>query len=140
MKLQQAVLDTLYLFSQSPDHCIYTLAEFNRYALLPIVHRKSRLFYDNDRPVGFVSWVWLTPEEGQAFLAETYTPDEAAYERPDADGQSFELWGIEFIAPFGDARKVMRGMRQHSTKLYGTNVPVHWRRLKQPDRLHRRRF
>ena len=140
MKLQQAVLDTLYLFSQSPDHRIYTLAEFNQYAVLPIIHDKCRLFYESERPVGFVSWVWLTPEEGQAFLDETYVPDETAYERPDTADPSFELWGIEFLAPFGHARRVMREMRQHSFTQLGTNTPVHWRRFKQPDRLHRRRF
>lgn len=140
MQLQKAVLDSLFLFNQSPDHRIYTLVEFNHYALFPIMHDKARLFYEDDKPVGFVTWAWLTPEEGEAFLSETWVPDEEVYKRPDKALPDLELWGIEFIAPYGHALQVMRGMRQHSLQLYGPNVPVHWRRLRQPDRLHRRRF
>lgn len=140
MQLQKAVLDSLYLFNQSPDHSIYTLVEFNHYALFPIIHNKCRIFYEGEQPIGFVSWVWLTKEEGQAFLSEDYVPDETAYKRPDKVDPELELWGIEFIAPFGHARSVMRQMRQHSLNHLGTQIPAHWRRFKQPDRLHKRSF
>jgi hemolysin-activating ACP:hemolysin acyltransferase len=140
MQLQKAVLDSLFLFNQSPDHRIYTLVEFNHYALFPIMHDKARLFYEDDKPVGFVTWAWLIPEESEAFLSETWVPDEEVYKRPDKALPDLELWGIEYIAPYGHALQVMRGMRQHSQQLYGPNVPVHWRRFRQPDRLHRRIF
>ena len=140
MQLQKAVLDSLFLFNQSPDHRIYTLVEFNHYALFPIMHDKARLFYEANRPIGFVSWAWLTPEEGEAFLSETWVPDEEVYKRPNEIGSRLDLWGIEFIAPYGHALQVMRGMRQHSLQHLGQHVPAHWRRLRQPDRLHRRRF
>ena len=140
MDNSKAVVDCLYLFNQSPDHRLYTIAEFNHYAVYPIIHGKAIIFYEDEKPVGFVTWAWLTPEEGNAFLSETWVPDEEVYKRPDKIESTLDLWGIEFIAPYGHTLQVMRGMRQHSLKHLGQHVPAHWRRLKQPDRLHRRKF
>tara|TARA_R110000765_G_scaffold30589_1_gene72183 strand:+ start:183 stop:605 length:423 start_codon:yes stop_codon:yes gene_type:complete len=136
MQLQKAVLDSLYLFNQSPDHRIYTLVEFNHYCLFPLIHKKVQLFYDGTKPIGFVSWAWLTQDEAQNFLDERYVPAEQAYKRPDVITEDLQLWGIEFIAPFGSTLKVMRGMMQHSQTVLGQRVPVNWRRFAQPDLKH----
>ena len=140
MKSRNTVLDCLYLFNKSEDHRLYTLVEFNNYCLFPLIHKKARLFYDGDQPVGFVSWAWLTAEEADEFLSERWMPDEAVWKRPDSVDGMYHLWGMDFIAPFGNALTVMRGMRKHSKHLYGTNVPVHWRRFKQPDKVHTKEF
>lgn len=140
MQLQKAVLDALFLFNQSPDHRQYSLAHFNHSAIFPILYGKCRLFYDQDKPVAFVSWCWLTQEEGKDFLNETFSPSEEHYQRPDDPDAGLDLWGIEFIAPYGNASKVMRSMRHHSQTVLGTTTPAHWRRFRQPDCLHRRRF
>lgn len=139
MQLQKAVLDSLYLFNQSEDHRLYTLSEFNHYCLFPLIHQKARLFYDNDKPTGFVTWAWLTAEEATEFLSETWIPDEEVWQRPPIqDGH--QLWGIDFIAPYGHTTKVMRGMIKHSHKLHGRGVSVNWRRFKQPDKVHTKEF
>jgi cytolysin-activating lysine-acyltransferase len=140
MKLQKAVLDALFLFNQSPDHRLYTLVEFNHYCLYPLIHQKARLFYKNEKPIGFVSWAWITKEEGQAFLDEKFVPDETTYSRPDVVSDDLELWGIEFIAPYGDTIKVMRGMMKHSQSVLGKRVPANWRRFNQPDIKHTKEF
>ena len=140
MQLQKAVLDSLYLFNQSPDHRIYTLVEFNHYCLFPLIHSKARLFYENDMPIGYVSWAWLTPDEAQNFLDERWVPDEQTYKRPDVITENLTLWGIEFIAPFGGTLSVMRGMMHHSKSILGRRVPANWRRFKQPDKIHTKEF
>ncbi len=140
MQLQKAVLDSLYLFNQSEDHRLYTLAEFNHYCLFPLIHEKARLFYQDEKPIGFVTWAWLTEEEISEFLSEMWMPDETVWKRPDGSDGKYHLWGIDFIAPFGNALTVMRGMIKHSKYLYGNNVPVHWRRFKQPDKVHMKEF
>ena len=91
MKLQKAVLDALFLFNKSPDHRLYTLVEFNHYCLYPLIHQKARLFYKDDKPIGFVSWAWITKEEGQAFLDEKFVPDEITYSRPDVVTETFTI-------------------------------------------------
>lgn len=140
MQNRNTVLDCLYLFNKSDDHRLYTLAEFNSYCLFPLLHKKARLFYDGDRPVGFVSWAWLTEEEAQEFLSEMWIPEEEVWKRPDVIDDQYQLWGIDFIAPFGHSTKVMRGMMKHSQSVLGKRIPAHWRRFKQPDKVHTKEF
>ena len=140
MQLQKAVLDSLFLFNQSLDHRLYTLVEFNHYCLFPLIHQKARLFYNGDKPIGFVSWAWLTEEEAQDFISERWMPSEEVHKRPDVIDDQYQLWGIDFIAPYGHSTKVMRCMMKHSQSILGKRVPAHWRRFKQPDKVHKKEF
>ena len=137
---QKAVIDSLFLFNQSDDHRLYTLVEFSHYCLFPIIHDKCRLFYNNDKPVGFVSWAWLTEEEASEFLSERWMPGEDVWMRSDTVDDRYQLWGIDFITPYGHSLSVMRDMMRHSQSVLGKRVPAHWRRFKQPDRIHTKEF
>jgi len=139
MQLDKATLDGLYLFNQSPGHRVYTLVEFNHYYILPLLHGKVQLFYEEDKPVGLCTWCWFTEDEAKQFLAEALEPSEEHYSRPD-DNTQYQLWGIEFIAPFGHARSVMRAMRDYQKQHRKKTEKVHWRRLKSPDTEIRRTF
>jgi len=132
----QSVVDGLYLFNQSPSHRGYTLVQFQHYFLLPLLHEKVRIFYDGDKPVALVTWCWLTEDESRRFLGEALCPAEEHYARQTGD----QLWGVEFIAPFGHARRVMREMKKYSQQQYGHGETVHWRRLSAPNKVHKRRF
>lgn len=140
MLLQKAVVDCLFLFNQSEVHRLYTLSEFNHYCIFPLIHQKARLFYDGDKPIGFVSWAWLTEDEADAFLSEMWIPPEEVSKRPDVIDDRYQLWGVEFIAPYGHTTQVMRGMRQHSQSVLGKRVPANWRRFKQPSKVHTKEF
>ncbi len=137
---EKAVLDSLFLFNQSPDHRLYTLVEFSHYCLFPIMHRKARLFYDGAKPVGFVSWVWLTEEEASEFLSERWMPQERHWKRPDTIDDRYQLWGIDFIAPYGHSIPIMKSMMKHSQTRLGRRIPARWRRFKQPDKVHQKEF
>ena len=140
MQLHKAVVDCLYLFNQSEDHRLYTLSEFNHYCIFPLLHKKARLFYDGDTPVGYVSWAWLTEDEVEKFLSQMWVPSEDVWKRPDIIEDRYQLWGIDFIAPYGHSTKVMRGMMKHSQTILGKRVPANWRRFKQPDTVHTKEF
>lgn len=129
------VLDGLFLFNQSDAHLRYSLSEFNAYFVFPLLHDKARIFYDGDKPIGLVTWVWLTDDEAQGLLDSTWSPSEETYARDEGD----QLWGIEFIAPYGHTRQIMRSMRTLSKELYG-DAPVNWRRYYNPNKRHTRRF
>lgn len=133
--LTHSVVDGLYLFNQSPAHLGYTLDEFNRYFVYPLLAGKARIFYEGDRPIGLVTWVWLTDEESDGFLNLDWSPSEETYARDEGE----QLWGVEFIAPYGHARQIMRAMRNTSRDLYG-DVPVNWRRFYDPHKKHTRRL
>jgi cytolysin-activating lysine-acyltransferase len=140
MQNRNTVLDCLRLFNKSEDHRLYTLAEFHSYCLFPLLYKKARLFYDGAQPIGFVSWAWITEEEATEFLSERWAPDEAVWKRPDIIDDQYQLWGIDFIAPYGHTTKVMRGMMKHSQTVLGQRVPANWRRFKSPDKIHTKEF
>jgi len=140
MKNRNTVLDCLYLFNKSDDHRLYTLVEFNHYCLLPLLYNKAYLFYEKSKPIGFVTWAWLTPDEAENFLSEMWVPDEQVWKRPDIINDQYELWGIDFIAPHGHTLKVMRGMMKHSQKTLGKRVPARWRRFSQTDKIQKKEF
>lgn len=131
----KSVVDGLYLFSHSEYHNLYSVWEFQAFWLTPVLAGKARVFYDNDKPVALVTWCFLSEQEGRDFLEDRFIPSEAEYARNDGD----QLWGIEFIAPFGHASKAMRGMRELCHVLYG-NRPVLWRRLSKRNHLHKGAF
>lgn len=136
MSNSQSVVDSLYLFNQSPSHRLYTLVEFNHYLIYPLLHGKIRIFYENQQPISLVTWCWFSDEQAQLFLEGEYDPTEDDYKK-DWDDQ---LWGIEFIAPYGHSRQTMRRMKELSHTLYRDNNYVHWRRLYNSDKLVKRKF
>jgi len=137
MDKSKVVLDGLHLFLQSPWHSKYSLTEFVEYWVYPLMHGKARLFYDaNDNPIGLVTWCWMTKQEGELFLAYKLRMSPEIYARDTGE----ELWGIEFITPYGHASKIMREMQGLFHNLYG-NGKAHFKRYKQrPAKRHTRRF
>jgi hemolysin-activating ACP:hemolysin acyltransferase len=71
-------------------------------------------------------------EFGQAL----YQPTAEDYKQNTSD----DLWGIEFIAPFGHTRNMMRAIRNTTKELYGTTNQVHFRRFYNRNKLHKRMF
>lgn len=121
-----AVIDAMFLFNQSKEHIGYCLFEFNAYAIYPILHGKMRLFYQDDKPIGLVTWAYLSDEQAEKFFDDAYMLEERDYLPEDGD----QLWGIEFIAPYGNARKIMKAMKQVYYDLYDKpKRSVHWKRL-----------
>jgi hemolysin-activating ACP:hemolysin acyltransferase len=130
MRNSTVVVDCLYLLNQSDFHKRYTLAQFNAFIVYPIIQEKIRIFYEEDKPVSLVTWCWFTDEEAKKFLDGRFVPKELNYARDWGD----QLWGIEFIAPFGHARQTMRHMRNYITDLYGPKMKAHFRRLYYPEK------
>lgn len=131
--LNQAVLDGLFLFSQSEGHRHYTVAEFISYLVYPVLNQKIRIFYEDGKPVALVTWCFLPTDKAEAFLNDDYILTEDDYVANEGD----QLWGIEFIAPFGNARSVMREMQSVSRTLYGPGRKIHWRRFKSRNSIHK---
>tara|TARA_R110000744_G_scaffold164342_1_gene281406 strand:+ start:107 stop:529 length:423 start_codon:yes stop_codon:yes gene_type:complete len=134
----QAVLDGIGLLSKGDTHSKYTPQEVHTYLLLPINYNRIRLYYDKGKPVGLVTWCWLPPTTSQLFLEDQYELKEEDYAKENPDGH--ELWGIEFITPYGHASKVMRLIRKEHKELYGTTTKVNFRRFYDRNRIHTRTF
>ena len=134
----KAVGDSIELLTKGDTHSKYTPREVINYLLLPINNNKIRLYYVDDNPIGLVTWCWLSPNKATLFLNDRYAPTDADYQLENPDGD-YQLWGIEFIAPYGHTMKMMRTIRQEHKELYGT-TQVHFRRFYNRNKLHRRTF
>ena len=99
----KAVVDSLELFRQSKWHRGYDVEDVFRYIIAPIKHNKLRLYYQGDKPIGLITWCWLDKEAGEKFLTFNYLITEKDYVSDDKE----ELWGIEFIAPYGHTKQIM---------------------------------
>ena len=133
----EALEHGLELFRASPFHKYYTVEDLYTYLQLPIKHGKFRLYYDNGKPVGIITWCWMTTENADAFLQEAYHPTEDDYQY-DAPGVK-ELWGMEFIAPYGHTRQMMRAIKHSIQQIHGPQK-VNWRRTHSRDKRRAKRF
>lgn len=132
----QAVVDGISLMELGDTHSRYTPSEVNTYLLLPIQYNRIRLYYQDTKPVGLITWCWLSPSKSTLFLEDKYEPvgDDYALENP----EGYDLWAIEFIAPFGHTRRVVKAIRKEHKELYGTTTSVHFRRFYDRNTLHKR--
>lgn len=134
----KAIGDSLELLTKGDVHTKYTPQEIISYLLLPINNNRIRLYYQDSKPIGLVTWCWLPPDKATLFLEDKYslTNEDYLLENP---GPDYQLWGIEFITPYGHAHKVMKAIRKEHKEMYGT-TKVHFRRFYDRNRLHRRTF
>lgn len=128
MQLQKAVMDGLYLYNQSEEYRLRTLAEFNTYCVYPILHSRIKIYYQNEKPVGLVTWIWLTNEEAALFEDGEWEPTEEAWKRTESD----QFWGVDFIAPFGSGQTLVKYMMKdtfrHATSHVDKKYKTHWLR------------
>tara|TARA_B110000093_G_scaffold69783_1_gene75729 strand:+ start:2555 stop:2977 length:423 start_codon:yes stop_codon:yes gene_type:complete len=134
----KAVGDGIELLTKGDTHSKYTPREVITYLLLPINNNRIRIYYIDDKPIGLVTWCWLSPTKASLFLEDRYSPTDDDYKLENPEGD-YQLWGIEFIAPYGHPLKVMRAIRQEHKELYGT-TQVHFRRFYNRQKIHRRKF
>ena len=132
----KALDDGRFLFLRSPYHKNYGPDEIQAYLVAPCKKNAIRLYYRNDRPIGMVTWCWLEPDKAEQFLKFEYLPVEEDYEkRPNT-----ELWGLEFIAPYGDGKHIFKAIKEEYKNVYGEEETVRWRRAKDPLKVHKKRF
>ena len=133
----KAIADGLQLFISSNSYSRYKLKDINTYLILPINNNRIRIFYQEDQPIGLITWCWLTKEKANKFLQYKYDPTEEDYK--DKDIENKQLWGLDFISNKGKAKAMMTSVRKEHAKLYG-NAKVHWRRFSNPTKEHKREF
>ena len=129
----KALSDSLELLRQSKWHRDYMVEDIFRYIIAPIKYNKLRLYYENEKPIGLITWCWLDKEEAEKFLISKYHISEEDYTQDIKE----ELWGIEFLSPYGHASKIMSLWRKEQKATYpDRNARVNWRRLSDPTKRH----
>jgi hemolysin-activating ACP:hemolysin acyltransferase len=133
----QALEDGLELFRQSESHSRYRVTDIYTYLQLPIKHHKIRIYYEFNKPVGLITWCWLSDTDAELFLQDKYHPTESDYEYDSP--MSKQLWGMEFIAPYGHTRQMIRAIKRSIEETHGPQK-VNWRRFHSRDKRRTKRF
>ncbi len=137
LEYNKAVADGIYLFSQSDKHRTYTVSDLDTYLLLPIKYNRIRYYYSSGTPVGLITWCWMSRDSSAKFLQDRYHPTPEDY--ADDTREDKELWGLEFISTDGQARRMMRLIKQELVETYG-HSKVHWRRFYDRTTKRQRKF
>ncbi|MFZ8865313.1 MAG: toxin-activating lysine-acyltransferase [Rickettsiales bacterium] len=93
------------LLLSSNLHRRYLINDIGALFIPSIDCNQFRLYKEGGKPVGFVSWAYLTSEIDQKYAQGTYNlkyKDWYAGEK---------LWFLDFAAPFGHAKKIFAELR-----------------------------
>jgi cytolysin-activating lysine-acyltransferase len=99
--------EIVWLFTQSPQHKNFWLADLEWLVMTPVQLKQFRMFYKPERPVGVALWAFVTEEverrlvKGQARLA------------PGDWNAGDRLWLVEVVAPFGHTDAMIMNLKQN---------------------------
>ena len=116
MKNTEAVGKITWLMGQSDEYCNYTVDDIHRLILPPIALQQFRIWEAEGNPVGFVTWAMLNEEAQQGYW------DGTRRLQPDDWQAGNNLWLIDFLAPYGGVRQMVREGRDHLRSIFGQGV------------------
>lgn len=99
--------EIVWLYSCSKLHQNWAMGSIHKWILPALKHNQYRIYHRGDKPIGFVSWGWLseTVESNYARQPSSLKPD---------DWTSGDRgWIFDFVAPFGDARYIVNDLRHN---------------------------
>lgn len=88
-------------------HRAYQIADIGAVFFPPIQCNQFRLYHQNKRLVGLVTWAYLTPEVQEKYLSGTYNL------HPEDWSAGDNLWIIDWISPFGHTKQIARDLRKN---------------------------
>ncbi|MFT5440125.1 MAG: cytolysin-activating lysine-acyltransferase [Alphaproteobacteria bacterium] len=103
--------EIVWLLGRSDAHKHIFLTELDWMVMPPIPLRQFRIWRQNNQPVAYASWAFLSDEASQRFT------DGAAAGRvgrlaPGEWKSGEQLWLIDFIAPFGGGDAMIKELRE----------------------------
>ena len=97
--------EATFLFLNSPLHLRYAVHQLPTFILTPLRLGQCRIYRSARGPVGFVAWAYLSAQ-----VADDYVHQRREL-TPEDWHSGDDLWFIEFIAPFGHARRIAADLR-----------------------------
>lgn len=96
-----------WLMLQSELHCRYTISDLVDRIMPSLLRGQYRYYERSGEPIGFFNWAWLTDEMEAQVLTGNYVL------QPDEWTGGKNLWFMEFIAPYGHGRLMVRDLRRN---------------------------
>ncbi len=116
MKNIEAVGKIVWLMGQSKAHQSHDIADLHRVILPPVALGQYRLWESDGFPVGFMSYALFNEQTEAGYL------DGTRFIQPDDWAAGDRLWLVDFIAPFGGVREIVREGRNHLRDIFGKGV------------------
>ena len=113
------------LLAQSENYKGFTVGQINRCIVPPVNLQQCAGVFENGHLVGWCSWAFLSKEKADIFL-------EGSYKIQPGDWRSGNVLVImDFVAPFGDMRKLYKLCRS----FFPQKIKVSWRRHSKERRV-----
>lgn len=115
----QILMDALLVLRASPYHQKADIRHMENYIIAAIKNDRLRVIYDNqNRPFGIFTWTYLPPDRESLYMTQPSKLLASDFESNDGT-----LWAIDFAAPFGYCRDVVRALRNEFPK--GTKFRIY---------------
>jgi len=124
MNNSEALGRMVWLMGHSRHHASYKVSDIYRLILPAIANYQYRVWDGENNPQGFMIWAWLTDE-----ASENYERGSVHITGQDFVGGN-NLWIVELVMPFGNAKQMLFEARKHLVSLYGKGTILHGRRTK----------
>lgn len=113
MLLSKIDRDVLKILADSPYHRNYSKAGIQRLIEAPILNKKALGQHDGHKLTSILTWAFLEPEQIEGYLNKTRKLEACYFEQTEG-----ELWFIEFIAPYGNVKNIIREYQKEFSPLY----------------------
>lgn len=126
----QLLGEITFLLTASPLHQKAYVGKIRQNIFPPLELNQFRIYRTQNQPVGFVAWAYLSDEIEQQFIAG---PMEL---QPEDWKSGDNLFFIEFIAPFGHTRQILRDL---TTNIFPDRVAksLRFKKFGKPPKLCR---
>ena len=118
--------DVVELMADSPYHKKFTVQDIMRTVVPPLQLGQYNLFRSQNKPLGYVSWAWLTPTAGLGYVTRQRRL------KPIDWNAGNQLWVISVIGLSINPRKIIRFLRD---KFENTQEKAYWHRAKNNHKL-----
>lgn len=115
------VSSAVLLMAETDLYKNHTVADLKRTLFPPVKLGQYRIYLKSGKPHAFVSWAYLSPEVREGFISRTRQL------QPEDWNSGDELWFINFIAPYGGVRSIIRDLYKihpnavgYTSRTYGT--------------------
>jgi len=103
----------LKILNDSEYHQNYSREDIVRTILAPIKNSKALGVSQDGELKSILTWAFLSEEQVEGYLNKTRKLQATDFEQNDG-----ELWFIDFIAPYGNVKKIIREYQYEFSSLY----------------------
>ena len=126
--LRHELVDVILLMLQSDLHRNFFIKDLERLVIPPLMNGKMSVIYSTDytgmsatyTPRGLYSYAFLDEKAEAGYMDGSRKLQPEDWENGPKDGT---LWIIDFIAPFNNARELVRQVQQELTDYYIDTYP-----------------